>query len=180
VSINNVFQPGRHAREAELLSLSTGRPVLSHGGAPVWEPAGPGIELKPVPRAPKVGATAPERLRQMRSLAAEFSVVAGYGAQGENKETLRLMPTPIYRYQSAGRGVADGALFNFVRGTDPEAILMIEARGKTEAEWQFAFGRMNGNCSFMASWKDQSVWEVRRLPGTTVYDRKQPYFCYRK
>ena len=57
----------------------------------------------------------------MRALAAGFSVVAGYGAKGENKETLRLMPTPIYRYQSAGQGVADGAIFNFAKGTDPEA-----------------------------------------------------------
>jgi hypothetical protein len=179
VSINNGIQPYRRSREAEILSLSTGRPVLSDGGRVIWEPSGPGIELRPVPGAPKVGATAPERMRQMRALAAEFSVVAGYGAQGENKEALRLMATPIYRYQSTGQGVADGEIFNFARGTNPEAFLVIEARGK-DPEWQFAFGRMNGGCSLSAAWNDKNVWKVDRLPSATNYDPKQPYCCIRK
>jgi hypothetical protein len=72
VSINNGIQPGRRSREVKMLSLSTGRPTLSHGGAVVWEPSGPGIEPRPVPGAPKVGAAAAEQLRQMRTLASEF------------------------------------------------------------------------------------------------------------
>jgi hypothetical protein len=179
VSINHGIQPGRRSREAEILSLSTGRPIMSHGETVIWEPSGPGMVFKPVPGAPKVGATAAERLRQMRDLAAQFSVVAGYGPTGENKETLRLMATPIYRYQSPGQGVADGAIFNFAQGTNPEAFLVIEARGK-DPEWQFCFGRMNGFCSLRAAWKDKGVWQVDRLSSATIYDPKQAYFCIRR
>jgi len=179
-SVNNVFQPGRHARETELLSLSEGRPVLSHDGRVVWEPTEPGVELKPLPGAPKVGPTAAARLQQMRALAAQFSVVADYGGRKEEKEALRMLSTPIYRYQSGGRGVVDGALFAFSKGTDPEAILVVEARGKKDAEWQFAFGRLNGWCSFRAVFKDKAVWQVEKLDGKTIADRKQPYYGYRK
>lgn len=179
-SVNNVFQPGRKARETELLSLSAGRPVLTHNEQVVWEPAEPYVELKPLPGAPKPGENAAARLLQMRALAAQFTVVADYGGKKEDKENLRLLATPIYRYQSPGRGVTDGALFAFTKGTDPEALLMIEARGKKDVEWQFAFARLNGWCSFSAVLKEKEVWQADRLSGKTIGDPKQPYFGYRK
>jgi hypothetical protein len=180
-SVNNVFQTGRKARETELLSLSTGQPVLSHDGGVVWEPSRPGVEWKPLPGAPKPGATAAARLQQMRTLAGQFSVVADYGSKKEQKEELRLLRTPIYRYESGGQGVADGALFAFTKATDPEAILMIEARGKKdEVEWQFAFARLNAYCTLRAVHQDKEVWQVDRLPAKTLSDRKQPYFSLRK
>ena len=77
----------------------------------------PGVELKPIPDAPKPGPTATSRLKQMRTLAAEYSVTAQYG---DSKEQLRLLPAPVYRYASEKQGVTDGALFAFARGTDPD------------------------------------------------------------
>ena len=61
-----------------------------------------------------------------------------------------------------------------------EAILVVEARGKKDAEWQFAFGRLNGWCSFRAAFKDKAVWQAEKLDGKTIADRKQPYYGYRK
>jgi hypothetical protein len=136
--------------------------------------------LKPLPGAPKPSATAAARLIQMRTLATGFSVVADYGIDQEQKEDLRLLGTPVYRYQSADQGVVDGGLFAFTKGIDPDAFLMIEARGKKDdAEWQFAFARFNGSCRLRAVLKDNEVWQVDRLPSKTIADPKQPYFNFR-
>jgi len=154
---------------------------MSHGGKPIWEPTVAGLEMKPLSDAPRPEATAAARLRQMRALAAQFTVVADYGSVKEEKEDLRLMGTPIYRYESAAQGVSDGALFAFSKGTDPEAFLMLEVRGKkADAEWQFAFVRFNGNCSFRAVRAEKEVWRVERLSLKANTDPKQPYFGLRK
>jgi hypothetical protein len=76
--------------------------------------------------------------------------------------------------------VVDGGLFAFTKGTDPDAFLMIETRGKKDdAEWQFAFARFNGNCALRAVLKGNEVWQVDRLPGKTISGPKQPYFNFR-
>jgi hypothetical protein len=43
---------------------------------------------------------------------------------GPEDQDLRLLPSPIYGYNSDQADVLDGALFAYVQGTDPEVILM--------------------------------------------------------
>ena len=64
----------------------------------------------------------------MRSLAREFNG-RSLSDQGQAWE-LRLLPQPLYRYESTDPDVLDGALFTLVSsaGTDPEIILLLEAR----------------------------------------------------
>ena len=53
---------------------------------------------------------------------------------------LRLLPKPLYRYESTDPEVLDGAVFALVSsaGTDPEIILLIEARKTPEGpRWVF-------------------------------------------
>jgi hypothetical protein len=177
-SITNVYGP-RRAMETEIHSLSTGLPLLSHGGKVLWEPERPGVELKPIPGAPKPGPNAVVRLTQMRAVAAQYSVVADYG--NTKKEDMRLLPAPVYRYASEKQGVTDGALFAFVRGTDPEAFLMVEARkGHDGVQWQYAFARFVGHASLRAVHLDREVWKVDALPVKVNLDPKQPYFAVRK
>ncbi len=179
-SITTIFTANR-STYTEIQSLSTGKPILSRDEKVVWEPSEPGVELKSLPSAPKPGATAAARLLQLRSLAGQFSVVADYGIGKEEKEDLRLMATPIYRYQSADQEVVDGGLFAFCKGTDPDAFLVIEGRRtKDGVEWQFAFARFNGSCALRALHKDKEVWQADRLSGKTIGDPKQPYFNFRK
>jgi hypothetical protein len=136
------------------------------------------VELKSIPDAPKPGETAAVRLTQMRNLAAQYSVVADYGNKKE--EDMRLLRAPVYRYASEKQGVTDGALFAFVRATDPEAFLMIEARkGKDGVEWQYAFARYNP-CGLRATRADREVWKVPSLPVKVNVDPKQPYCGIRK
>ena len=80
----------------------------------------------------------------MRALAHEFSARTRdhTGRQWE----LRLLPQPLYRYESTDPGVPDGAVFAFVTsaGTDPEVILVVEARkpaGGGEPAWHYAAAR---------------------------------------
>ena len=57
-------------------------------------------------------------------------------------EPVRRLPTPISRYSDADSGVTDGAIVAFVKGTDPEAMLLIEARSNAEAVlWHYAVAR---------------------------------------
>jgi hypothetical protein len=179
-SVNTIFNKTKYTY-TEIQSLSTGRPVLSRGEKVVWQPAEAGVEWRRLPGAPKPGATAGARLLQMRTLAGQFTVVADYGIDKEQKEDLRLLSTPAYRYQSAEQGVLDGGLFAFTKGIDPDAFLMLEARGKKDdAEWEYALARFNGSCALRAALKDKTVWEVERLPRQTIWDPKQPYCNIRK
>jgi hypothetical protein len=114
----------------------------------------------------------------MRALAARYSLSAEYG---KVKEDLRLLTTPVYRYASGKQGVADGAMFAFARGTDPEAFLLLEARkGKDGPEWQYAFARFVGHASLRATREDREVWQVDALSTKVNTDPKQPYFGLRK
>jgi hypothetical protein len=179
-SVNSIFVPGKRGLDTEIVSLSTGRPVLSARGMTAWQPAGPGVEFKPLPGAPKPAMTPAARLVQLRALAGQFAVVADYGVDKEQKEDLRLLATPVSRYQSADQAVTDGALFAFTKGTDPDVLLMIEARkGKDGVGWQYALARLNGSCGLLATLKGDSVWQAERLPWKTIVDPKQPYFVYR-
>jgi hypothetical protein len=58
-----------------------------------------------------------------RSEAAAYAI----SLDGVDQE-LRLLSQPLYRYESTLPEVVDGALFTFVTGTDPELMLVIEAR----------------------------------------------------
>lgn len=175
-AITNVYGQ-RRAMETEIHSLSAGLPFLTHNEKVVWEPERPGVELKPVPDAPKPGPTATSRLKQMRTLSAEYSVTAQYG---DSKEQLRLLPAPVYRYASEKQGVTDGALFAFARGTDPEVFLMFEARkGEGGEEWRHAFVRFVGHASLRAMRDGREGWQVDAIPGKLNTDPKEPYFGLR-
>ena len=59
-----------------LAGMLTDRPfALKHKTENVgWDATGSGLELKPLPDAPKPAATAPARLTQMRQLARRFAL----------------------------------------------------------------------------------------------------------
>jgi hypothetical protein len=122
-------------------SLSEKPLSASRDGRPIWSIAVPGISPRPVPEAPKPAATVAVRLSQMRELARDFS--AATILDGVEQE-LRLLPQPIFRNASVSGDVLDGALFTFVTGTDPELMLLIEARQTMDGPtWQYASARFS-------------------------------------
>jgi hypothetical protein len=109
-----------------------------------WTPRAPGIQLKPIAGAPPPARSAPQRLTQMRALARDFS--ASTRDQRARQWELRLLPQPLYRYESTDPDIPDGAVFAFVTsaGTDPEVILVLEARkpaGGGDPAWHYAVAR---------------------------------------
>jgi len=105
-------------------------------GKTVWRTSRPGLAFRPVPDAPVPAGTAPARSRQMQAIVREFSATTI--DDKASKWPLRPLARPLYRYE----GKDDGALFALVQGTDPEAFILVEARGAgKDAHWEYAVAR---------------------------------------
>jgi hypothetical protein len=141
----------------EFLALDRDKLLVSRpNGDNEWTPQA-GLERKELADTAPPAASREARLVQMRRLAQEFS---GYVTVQEDKRSdLRLLPTPLYRYPAARTGVVDGALFALVvEGTDPEVLLILEAREKDgKTRWEYACGRF-GVISSHVQHKDKEVW----------------------
>lgn len=147
-------------------SLTTDRIVARRGDQTVWRPQTGGVEFANVPDAPAPAATAAQRLRQMKSIAAEFeSTMLGWKADSTDREELRLLTKPLYRYEPAKEtGLLDGAVFGFAMGTDPESLLLLQAIGdKEDAKWQFAFARRTSG-ELEGRYREKVVWNAARYP----------------
>jgi hypothetical protein len=169
--------PGRRIFH-EFHALDTDKLLVSRTNAlNEWKPE-TGLARKPLADAPAPAATAEARLLQMRKLAQEFT---GHETEKAEKWDLRLLPAPLYRYPTARTGVIDGALFTLVStaGTDPEVLLLIEARevdGKTR--WEYACGRFSDRNLYVQR-KDKEVWSsVRNETNTYLHDPLHLYRIY--
>jgi hypothetical protein len=138
-------------------------------GQIAWRPKTAGVEFQRVPGGPAPADSAPGRLRQMKNLARGFgATLLGWATGDPDREELRLLPQPVYRYDECDQDeLLDGALFAFVQGTDPEALLLIEAvpndSGEEKYEWQFALARRTSG-SLEVRYADQVVWKAEKDP----------------
>jgi len=145
----------------ELHSLSP--VVLSSQGkeSNSWKPQA-GLKRHPLADAPAPAASAVARMQQMRTFCRDFS--ARSVASGGERTELRLLPQPLYRYQSTNPDVIDGALFAFVCsvGTDPEAFLQLEAIQTPEGpRWHYTAARFS-YMDLHVNYKDTEVWKALR------------------
>lgn len=112
--------------------------------------------------APPAG-TENARLVQMRGIARRYQIQSVWGEQQSGEWELRLLPTPMMRYASADAGVIDGAVFGFAQGTNPEAVVVIEAvRGKEGDEWQSAPARLSGY-AIRGSFDGEKILDTPRI-----------------
>jgi hypothetical protein len=151
---------------AEMHSLSLTGLSAEREGALRWQPTKAGIALNNVPDAERPAGSAPRRLQQMRTLAGQFSarlIDQRQNTKGERQE-LRLLTQPLYRYPAGEGEVLDGALFAIVLGTDPEVFLLLEARrALDQLSWQYGLARMNVDAMTVSyKDKDQEVWRVEK------------------
>lgn len=105
------------------------------------------------------------RLTQMRRIT-ELIKVRG---TGQNPFETRLLTQPIYRTPNDAKN--DLAIFAFVQGTDPEAVLLIEATDTTG--WRYAFGRMS-TIALTAEYDGEKVWELPACWNQRL-DNRQPF-----
>ena len=122
----------------ELQSLSTKPIELSNGKIETWSPVGAGIQWHAI----KQGFASPtpsKRLVQMRGIARKFR---GHDDFEKEENVVRLLTNPLIRYSNPKSGIVDGAMFAMVHGTDPEILILIEARksddGNTTFFWALA------------------------------------------
>ena len=89
---------------------------------------------------------------------------------------MRLLPRPLYRYETTDETNFDGAVFAFVMGTDPESLLLLEAvkQGAT-AKWRFAFARRTSG-ELEGRHRDRVVWTAARYP--EEHNPRQPHFSF--
>lgn len=171
---------GRLTLAHELHSLSPSVLKSGRAGPHHWEPKA-GVERHLVADVPPPAATSSGRLQQMRTLCREFSARSESG-RGERTE-LRLLPQPLYRYQSEDPQVVDGALFAYVCsvGADPEVFLQLEARETSEGvEWHYALTRFS-HMNLFVKLNDHEVWKsVRDAKDTIAHNADDTYWLFHK
>lgn len=154
------------------VSLSPQRIEMKLNDKPLWTPENVGVTFAELPGA-KVPSNEPrQRLTQMREIARRFQVIDHWGIKDPTDWQLRLLPTPLHRYEVPDEDVVDGAMFGYVL-TAPEAIVLLEAR-KTETgglAWHYAMARCT-RFGVRFSLDGEQVAEFERLdswPPTGTY-----------
>jgi hypothetical protein len=159
LSVLDVKRTGRHAK--------------------TWTPLAAGVSVTPIAGDPSPLPSAEQRLAQMRRLTRDFTA-STLDHMGRHWE-LRLLPQPLYRYESTDPDILDGAVFAYVTsaGTDPEALLVLEARkpsGKDLPVWHYAISRFT-DTELRVKHKDKEVFTAPLIP--TSAPQQDPKHRYR-
>jgi hypothetical protein len=169
-SMYRYFEPFQ-SFNGELAILAGAKVVAKRGDKVIWHPKEEWKSFA-MPGAAAPAPSAPQRLVQMKGLAGEFAVEVldtRNVPKGED-QTPRLLAKPLYRYDAERTKTLDGALFAFVLGTDPEALLLIECdTAADKPEWRFGIGRMNRD-AIRISRKGEKVWEATALKSDSLDD----------
>ncbi len=174
IAMAGIFQlKGKICHEFDSLSRSN-KMIARNKDRVIWSPMTPGVEYKQVPSAAKPAETAAARLLQMKDIASQYKATfTGWGGDNTYQEELRLLPTPVYRYEltkpnEPDTNLLDGALFAYVQGTDPEVILVLEAIGTAKkAEWQYAFARASSG-GLEVKRGNEVVWTAVKNPASQI------------
>jgi hypothetical protein len=184
VAAASVFPFGRDLCH-ELCSLSRNAELVARDrSGTVWAPESAGVKFHDVPDGPAPAETPVLRLAQMKSLGARFTAtLTGWKDDESEREVLRLLPRPLYRYDMKAAtdthaNLRDGALFAFVQGTDPEVLLLMEDVVLDDRpRWQYAFARATSG-GVEARLGDKVAWKVTRSTNKT--SRTDPHITFRR
>ena len=171
-----------------LSARQTLKPIKLLATGKRWSP-GTGSEPKEIPGAPAPAGSHKLRLFQMKELAKNFSPRMKVQLQSLERlnrgtseggfDILRLLPQPLHRHDqekiASHPDAIDGAIFCYVwtRGTDPELLLLIEAR-KTEngPKWFYSPVRFTFR-ELWLNYMDDEVWHHDGGNGRGTY--REPY-----
>jgi hypothetical protein len=159
----------------EWQSLSEGALVAERDGKSVWNPTDPGVVFRELAGAPKPAESAAERLRQMKALAEKFSATYADGPPSTKPLELRMLIRPVFRFEPGDdQSGPDGAAFAFANGTNPMALLLLEARPVGESrKYYYALAR-TATGEVAARYDEKDIFSTKRydFPG----DPKQTFF----
>jgi hypothetical protein len=145
---------------------ATGDRPLKLRGAPgiFWTPQTSAVEWAPMKTDMPPAAEPTARLRQFKTLAKRFSSYQIFNP-GKQREELRLLVQPLHRYSDAERHIRDGVLFALALGTNPEALLFLEARDDKDGKlsWHFGLARRGSSAEIHVLLDETEVWTVPPL-----------------
>lgn len=147
-----------------------------------WGPKRGGAEFAPLKDVDAPTGKVPALVRQAKSLARRFTATEDFRTKPTSpveKFELRLVTQPLHQYQSNERGILAGCVFAFVNGTDPEVILVLEARASGEtapAAWYYVLCPMT--CWGTAAQFDQTPVFLSEEQFAKT-SRTDPYFVWR-
>ncbi|MDA1053831.1 MAG: hypothetical protein O3C40_25565 [Planctomycetota bacterium] len=142
-----------------------------------WAPGKPQLELQEIVDAPPPSRRAAARLAQMKALALRLRAHQFWDPDNSRYE-LRLMVSPVHRYNDVNAGLLDGAVFLFAHGTNPEVLMFVEARVGSggEAKWYRGFAP-SGSAEMHVTLEGADVWKLPRAPGV-VGQPSDPYWLF--
>jgi len=144
------------------VSLSPERIEMVSDDKTLWTPATGSLSFAPLPDGPEPAGDERRRLTQMREVARRFTMVDRWGLKDPTDYRLRLLPTPLFRYQAPDEKVVDGAMFGYVVNS-PEALVLIEARKTDEGlAWHYAVARFT-RFEVTVSFDGKQIAEFPRL-----------------
>ncbi len=134
-----------------------------------WTPKTSHFKLQDVPGSPAVGDQPVARLRQMKEISRRFEAHELWGGRHE----LRLVTTPVHRYQDEAAKLIDGAVFVLAHDLNPEVLLQVEAHANEQPpRWKYSLVRL-GSAEMHVSFDGKEVWTAPRTgAGTTI----EPYW----
>jgi hypothetical protein len=158
----------------EFCSLSTGGISAEREGQVIWRPTDPGIVWHDLPGTDAPAASRSARLIQMKRISNRFAarLTDSRTDQAAVYKVLRLLSHPVFRHGEDA--AADGALFAFVVGTDPELLLLVEADGPG---WRYALSRINRD-PLSVTLDGNVVQRFEYLAPAELFDMGRPYACY--
>lgn len=154
----------------EIVSLSNSTIGVARGGDWKWQAKQPGVIRKPVPGDLTPAEKPALRLSQARQIRQRFAAHEKEGTDGRLE--LRALTTPLYRYADEQTGVIDGAIFAFANGTNPEVLLLLEARhdvATKQSIWTYGFAQMTG-AEVYASLDEREVWSQKEADPPAIRD----------
>ena len=131
----------------------------------------PGIARRQIKGAPPPSDNKAVRLRQMKELASRFSSTL-VDVNSDDRQEMRLLSRPLYRYEAPVDNLMDGAVFGLTaNGTNPDAILVIELQQPAEGKPEYVFAMVGmTQQGLIVKFDDKQVWSKPHVPAAGDYD----------
>ena len=143
-------------------------------GKTLWNPR-TGIQWNAIDGNSEIAPSAALRMVQMRAIARKFSVEIG---SAKKSTPLRMLPQPLYSYESPAADVLTGGVFGFVNATDPELLLCLEARTiGSKQQWYYTVARMTST-RITVKYQDNVVTTID--PWDWKKDPEKPFIAFRR
>ena len=172
----NMMTAGQ-TRYFEFISLTKKTTKGSMGTDLKWEPKSI-WKPKLIKGAPKPASSRTRRLIQMRSLARRFQ---GKQVHYGEVQRLRQLANPVYRYQEESDESLDGTIFAFLRESDLETILILEAQKQEDGSAKWVFDCMPVSIDYQeVLFDDRVVWEKPRGSYSQAGLKAAPYHIHKQ